>query len=261
MKTKHIVSLIWACLIINILSAQKEGTLSNQDIVSMISAGLSPNIIKAAINKSKTNFDLSTAGLVQLKKSGMPDDILLAMIGKNSIASVTPVKDSLLSMPAGIYYKSSDHYKFMEPGVLSSAATTGVGGTLKKAFSMVISFNVKAGITGIHSALIVGETKPEFLFILDYPARSPEEFYLVRLIATQNSRQITFQKSANAAGAIVINDSLKISCTNKKLQNGIYEVSPSHPLPPGEYCFIYSASSLYQGSQFKAFDFSIEPKL
>jgi len=260
MKTKYLFLLIWAFLIINILSAQKEGMLSNQDVISMISAGLSPNIIKAAITKSRTNFDLSPAGLVQLKKSGMPDDILLSMLSKNPIALTVPVKDSLLSLPPGIYYRSAEQYKILEPGMLASAASTGVGGTLKKAFGAVISFNTKAGMTGNHSPFIIEETKPEFLFILDYPARSPEEFFLVKFSASSTSRQISFQKPASAAGTIIVNDSLKISCTDKKLQNGMYEVSPSHPLAPGEYCFIYNAASLYQGSRFKAFDFTIETK-
>ena len=73
--------LLIVCIItISILcDAQPETVLSNNDVVNMVGSGLSMGIVKAAIGRSKTNFDLSPGALIQLKKSGMPDDILLTM--------------------------------------------------------------------------------------------------------------------------------------------------------------------------------------
>src|ERR1700733_11405548 len=87
-------------------NTNKQDALTNKDIIVMTSSGMSGAIIKAAIGKSKTNFDLSAAGLIQLKKSGIPDDILLTMISKVSTAAATAPEDSLRLMPPGIYNRS-----------------------------------------------------------------------------------------------------------------------------------------------------------
>jgi hypothetical protein len=234
----------------------KEALLTNSDVVTMFQSGLSPGIVKASIGRSKTNFDLGPNSLIQLKKSGLPDDILLAMLSKNPPNAPAPLKDSLFSLAPGIYYKSAGNYKTMEPGVLTCEAAKG----LRKTLSGFINSTIRSSIAGQHGQISVEDSKPVYLFILDFPARNPEEFILARLIPAAGSRQITFQKPANASGSILLNDSLKIDFISKKISAGIYEVTPIHPLQPGEYGFLYSASSLYQGTRFKVFDFTVQPK-
>src|SRR5262245_26831077 len=53
--------------------------LTNDDIVKMVRAQLSPNIIIATIDSANFNFDLSAAGLIGLKESGVEDRIIEAM--------------------------------------------------------------------------------------------------------------------------------------------------------------------------------------
>lgn len=54
--------------------------LTNADIVSMVSAGLSLEVIVAKMNASETDFDTSPSGLRQLKADHVPDSILLEVI-------------------------------------------------------------------------------------------------------------------------------------------------------------------------------------
>ncbi|NOT47694.1 MAG: hypothetical protein HOP17_08080 [Acidobacteria bacterium] len=56
--------------------------LTNQSVVEMARVGLSPDIIRRTIGRSQVKFDTSSAALVELKKSNVPDDIIAAMIDR-----------------------------------------------------------------------------------------------------------------------------------------------------------------------------------
>lgn len=54
--------------------------LSNQDIVGMLKAGLSSEIVNAKIKTSGCAFDTSPAALKELKGEGVPEDVILEMV-------------------------------------------------------------------------------------------------------------------------------------------------------------------------------------
>ena len=64
----------------------KVAPLSNDDIVVMVKAGLSADIVIAKINASATNFDTSPAALQVLKSARIPDGITLVMAQSSSDA-------------------------------------------------------------------------------------------------------------------------------------------------------------------------------
>jgi hypothetical protein len=261
---KRMIILMFAFTSISPISAQSsisEKPLTNNDIVSMVSSKLNLGIIKAAIEKSKTSFDLSPDAMIQLKKNGTPDEVVLAMLSKARTVAAKAPEDTLKWMPPGIYNRSEKGYRPVDPHLLMGSVTRGAFGTLKKTFGSLINFNIKASLVGSRALLLLEETKPAFVFILDYPARNPDDFFLVRLTQTNNARQISFQKMSSLPGIIGINDTVKIAFISKRIQDGIYEVSTTHPLQPGEYCFVYNASSLYQGNSYKGFDFSVRQQL
>ncbi len=247
-----------ACLLASLANAQSP--LTNSDVIHMVAFGISPAVVKATINKCKPGFDLSPDGLIQLKKSGLNDDILMAMISKTNTAAGLSSRDSLNLLSSGIYYKSADRFISFEHGYLANNSSKGFGESLKKSFSNFIAFKFKARMDNAHSSMQIGDTKPTFLFALGFQALSPEEFFLVRLRSTDTTRQIIYEKPMNGAGLIVINDSLKVDFNTRKLENNFFEVSPAHSLPPGEYGFIYSASPFYSGTRYTIYDFSIIEK-
>ncbi|HLY69321.1 MAG TPA: hypothetical protein VKR53_06300 [Puia sp.] len=234
-----------------------EKPLTNNDVVSMVSSGISSSIIKATIEKSKTNFDLSPAAVIELKKSRTPDDIVLSMIIKARVSAAAAPEDTLLRMPAGIYNRSDKGYTLVEDHQLLCYASKGAVGMLKKTFGSLVNQTIKTIMMGTHSPLNISETKPLFIFILDFPAKNPEEFFLVRFSRTPAARQICFQKISHAPGIINVNDTVKVAFTIKKVKEGVFEVEPTHPLQPGEYGFIYNETDRYKANSFKAFDFAI----
>jgi hypothetical protein len=90
------------------------GVLVNKDVVEMVSAGLSSEIILAKINSSRCDFDTSASGLKDLKTANVPDTVMLAMIAapvpSNALvptpeSSVPPVQYN--PPPPGTVYGSS----------------------------------------------------------------------------------------------------------------------------------------------------------
>jgi hypothetical protein len=54
--------------------------LTNSDVVGMVKAGISPDIIVAKIKNAPCSFDTSPAALKELKDSGLADNVILAMV-------------------------------------------------------------------------------------------------------------------------------------------------------------------------------------
>jgi hypothetical protein len=67
----------------------KQETLNNESIIGMLNAGLSETIMIAKIKSSRVNFDTSSSALQSLKKQGITDSVILAMVQKASGMEVT----------------------------------------------------------------------------------------------------------------------------------------------------------------------------
>lgn len=54
--------------------------LTNKDVLDMMKAGLTADVIVAKIKSSPTNFDTSPTALAELKAANVPDNVMLAMV-------------------------------------------------------------------------------------------------------------------------------------------------------------------------------------
>ncbi len=94
MKTLRILIFILAAA----ASALGQGeTLTNADIVEMTKVGLSIEIVIRKIRTSNTRFDISSSGLIELKKANVTDDIISSMIDRQE---VIPPNDGNAKTPA-----------------------------------------------------------------------------------------------------------------------------------------------------------------
>lgn len=78
--------------------------LINKDVLEMIKAGLTADVIVAKIKSSETNFDTTPTALAELKAANVPDDVILAMVkgpapaaGSNEAAPA----DGIVNVPDG----------------------------------------------------------------------------------------------------------------------------------------------------------------
>ena len=86
MKT-CLMSLVLALVFVAPSRAQSAGqgastTLTNASVVKLVRAGFREKTVIAIINARPVNFDLSPDRLIELKKGGVPERVILAMIAR-----------------------------------------------------------------------------------------------------------------------------------------------------------------------------------
>ncbi|MBN8675434.1 MAG: hypothetical protein J0L56_14990 [Chitinophagales bacterium] len=259
--------------------AQTEEVVTNQTIIQLQKAGLGKEVIKTKIQASNCNFDLSTEGLIALKKASIPDDVISVMLAKTSTPatkaqSIPNTENPGITIPSntGIYFLDSVSNKFieLEPSLLTNQKSGGFGETLKRSVSTLFNAKQRASLSGKEANTKLYTHKPVFLFVFDTTTsgfsnsssvwsnvQSPNEFFLVTLTVSKNSREIVVGKQNNVKSDMGISDEVKIAMTSKKIRRGVYEVAIAEPMQRGEYCFMFAASSMYGGQSHKVYDFSV----
>ena len=78
-------------------------TLTNKDVLEMIKAGLTAEVIVAKIKSTSTSFDTSPTALADLKAANVPDTVILAMVNgpATTAAAGDPPADAVVSVPDG----------------------------------------------------------------------------------------------------------------------------------------------------------------
>ena len=64
--------------------------MTNQDVIRLVKAGLSEELIITKIKQSKTKFDTSVDGLVALKTAGVSDRLIAIMVNPPTVDSAAP---------------------------------------------------------------------------------------------------------------------------------------------------------------------------
>ena len=70
-------------------SEQYSPLVSNQDIVKLVRSRLSESLVIHVIQVYESDFDTSSNGLLSLRKSGIGDSVIAAMLLKASAAAVS----------------------------------------------------------------------------------------------------------------------------------------------------------------------------
>jgi hypothetical protein len=262
--------------------AQSDGAiLTNRSVIELVQDKLPEEVIITKIQTSKTNFDVSTNGLVALNKAGVPASIIKTMMtpANNSLsekAAAGDPNDPLIDHDAGIYiyHKTSGGKRKLdelEPTVYSQGKSGGV-------FASAMTYGIakvkwKAVVRSPHAAMSTIDADAVFYFYFEekgaglshssFGTSTPNEFTLLRFDVKKAERE-TIVMQANAFGAQSgSQDKATVQFTFTKLRPGVYKVTPNAPMHPGEYCFL----SAQMGGAFapgaaaanKLFDFGIVP--
>jgi hypothetical protein len=77
-------------------------SLINADVLALVESGLAPDVIVAKIKSSACNFETTPAALEKLKSGGVPEAVILAMLGASGAASAAtaPPAAAAASTPA-----------------------------------------------------------------------------------------------------------------------------------------------------------------
>ncbi len=259
--------------------------LTNQSVIEMVKDKLPEDIIITKVQTSKTNFDVSTDGLVALNKAGVPASVIKVMMTSTSSSAPAPTaaaantgdpNDPMVDHDAGIYmyYKTSGgkmKLTELEPTVYSQGKS---GGVFQSAMTYGIAkVKWKAVVRSPHAAVATVDPDAVFYFYFEEKGAglshassgtsTPNEYTLLRFDVKKDSRETTVMQ-ANAFGSQSgTQDNSSVAFTFTKLRPGVYKVSPNAPLHPGEYCFLSAqAGSAYApgaAAANKVFDFGVIP--
>jgi len=284
-----------ACLSVQAQNAGKSSAeiLTNEKVITMTKAGLSPVIVISKIHSSKTQFNLSTDELLRLKRERVSDDIIKAMLeasGSESTrasnvgagdASKMDAGDPLAQHEAGIYlFEEKDGRKQLlqlEPSISSQSKS---GGFFTSAMTYGIAkVKSKAVLASQNARLQINNAKPVFYFYFEVKnsglsnsgnvyassSTSPNEFVLVKMDEKKNGRELVvgqFNAFGSQSGTL---DKYARPFDYEKLAPGVFKVMPRADLADGEYGFFYGGSTpiatygyLGAGASPKIFDFGIK---
>lgn len=255
-------------------SAALAQAFDNNSVVSLHQAGLGETTIVTKINSLPCGYDVSTDGLISLKKSGLSDSVIAAMVSRCVSSSRAQGADNgsadpLVKHTPGIYlaqeWLSPPKLLLIRPATGSGNRTTGNGSIVFPLKSLLV---IPQGESQNRSAV----SRPIFYFyfntadrnVSDFgtdgasAAQSPSEFSLIKFKLKNNSREVEIGRlsayfSINMRKGVNVKDTNAFSAT--EIGDGIFKVSAASDLAPGEYAFIYSSDN----GRSRVYDFSIPP--
>jgi hypothetical protein len=223
----------------------------------MAGANLGDDVIISMIKSQPGSYTVDPDAIIQLKKAGVSEKIIAAMIEKSSggpapvLAGAAPVTAPLVD-EVGVYYKNKDN-KWVE--MLPEIVNWKTGGFLK---SLATDGIVKGDVNG-H---IAGKTSHNMLNIpLDFLIYMPEgvaytEYQLLRLHESGNSREFrsTTGGVIHSSGGAQRDE---MAFEAKKIAPRMYEVVLGNSVKPGDYGFLppgaISSSNLASGGKLYSF--------
>lgn len=233
--------------------------LTNDSVIQMVKAGLPEAVVIAKIKGTPTKFDLKTDSLVNLKKAGVTDKVLEAMLaaGSGTPAAAAPTT----AMPAApapaiaagalktqdvIYQLVAD--KFVEMFATSANLETNMAFFTSK--SEVV-------LEGRKARYRTKEKQPVFL-----STYSSTDAPLVKLKPgdSNDDRNLKIGSGAfmsfGGTQKMGVRNEDKIAINIERDARGFYKVTPASPLPPGEYGFILATG--FGAGSGKIYDFGVD---
>ena len=136
-----------------VVSAIGQETLTNEGVVNLVKSGMSEDLIMNVIGKQPSSFALGANDLVALKSAGVSERIITAMVNKASggttapgaAASAAPFGGKANVSEPGIFYKKNNEYLEL----LAEDVNWKTSGAMKSIASAgIIKKDLKGNITG-----------------------------------------------------------------------------------------------------------------
>jgi hypothetical protein len=259
MRKKQLGLVLVTCLLMGtsvVVAQQAKTSMTNADVVEMVKAGLPETTIVLAIQQSQTNFDTSPQALILLKKQGVGQKILEAMLQPQAATASAPPRNTDANNPFSEQQGAIDAagtaltevalidgakrilMKRSEP---SSRGST--GGMIMNPFGKV---KVKAALNGNHAQLRITNTSPVFEVGLPSDVNAADQLILIRLNPKADRREVEVGRAGITGSSVGFRKESIVATTFEEVKpvtvgGGIkytlYRVKLVSPLTPGEYAF------------------------
>lgn len=264
------------CFALFMSGAATAETMDNKSIVTLVGAGIGPDLIIDKINTEMCGYDVSMDSIIALKQKGVGDEVIGAMVRRcatlgqeRGISGDNSSADPLVMHSPGIYAfeRNADDavLRMVRPSKSSGEKTTGNG-------SLIFPFKTKMVIPGANSHISVPASAPEFYFYFDVSdekvsdfgmedsaaAQSPSEFTLVALTPKKDRRELTVGKASFYLGVAVgvkkgVDSKSSLPFEVSEVAAGIFKVVPADTLAVGEYAFVFTGAN----GAARIYDFSV----
>jgi hypothetical protein len=253
---------------------EAQEVLTNDSVISMVKGGLGEAVVLARIRSSPANFDTSTNSLLALKKAGVSDKVIEAMVSapRSGAAAAAPAAPTPAAPSAGTS---------APPPSVSASARSSAGGAAAnlprdsifhlngaKYVEMqpqVVEIEISNAVFSSKSDVVLGGRRAEYR-ITDrqpqfYSYFAPTEALLVKLKPGEkkNDRNLKMGSGGyhpyGGSSRVGIRSEDRIAVKSEREANGFYRISPSNPLPSGEYGFIVLSGATAGG---RMFDFGVD---
>lgn len=264
------------------LAAQE--VLTNQTVLALAGAGVGDQIIVAKIRSSATSFDVSTGQLIELKKRGVSDAVIAAMIevaGKPTDVAAAGASDSpdpKAPHAPGVYLLDESvapgRMVRIDPAASNQMKTGGMLGYALTGGIAKIKMNIV--LPGASARNRTTLARPKFYFYLGQTntipgmpsmywmglpglsPSSPNEFSFVHFATKKDHREASVGRVGIGGVTTGVQDNQRLTLTYADVRPGVFSVTPSGDLAPGEYAFVYSIAGGMNGMS-RIFDFSVGP--
>jgi hypothetical protein len=270
-----------AVLVVGSLTAQEArkaatGTLTVEEVVTMVKSGLTDDLIIAAIKSKAKPFDLNTAEIIELKKSGVSQIVIEYLLDPSK--PYAPPTQPLTAPPGGaspppapavparpldpvaartppdvgLYYLTGT--KDFSPLDLRPVVSTKEAGKNSKLFGLLKGHIVGSIVDAkAKRRLTAGAEAVFFLRLAEKGAI--DDYALLRLEPAAGRRNLDF---GTAPGKPVFPFSARASFESKQMAPGLYRLSVG-VTKKGEYLFfILGSGDESKGLLGKGYDFGVD---
>lgn len=226
--------------------------LTNQDIIEMVRAGMSDDIIVAKMRSmngaDSVKFDTSVEGLKALKAGNVSDAVIKVMINPAPPpvvaaapgAGATAVDPNLPPPEVGVYWKDGPTFVFIGGEALSQAKAGGRAGAFFT--DGIKSQHWDAEINGPTSKNRVKDRRPVFYFYVP-DGTSGDDFVLLKLNKKGDRREFQIGSFGGmGAGKSGVKRSKELGFDTAHVAIRTYKVTLDNDLKPGEYAFFMGTS-------------------
>lgn len=254
--------------------AEAQEVLTNDSVISMVKGGLGEAVVLARIRSSPANFDTSTNSLLALKKAGVSDKVIEAMVSapRSGAAAAAPAvptpaaPSAATSAPAPSVSASARNSAGGAAATLPRDSIFHLNGTKYTEMQpQVVEIEISNAVFSSKSDVVLGGRRAEYR-ITDrqpqfYSYFAPTEALLVKLKPGEkkNDRNLKMGSGGyhpyGGSSRMGIRSEDRIAVKSEREANGFYRISPSSPLPAGEYGFIVLSGATAGG---RMFDFGVD---
>jgi hypothetical protein len=224
-------------------ASTSSAAMTNDDVVKMVKAGLSEDIIISAIQATQERqFTLTPDGLIQLKTNGVPDRVVAAMLNPAAAGAAPPGAGAGTApppTPSITGAPTNAPYPVAEVSLVTTSGTQAIvpeGGDISQTFAVIRTI-VWANFRGLKSDVRTTDRRPGILVRTD-EAKFDTRFILVKADVDEDDsvRSVRMRSGVySVSTAFQPDSSWIIATTVAQEQPGTWRMTVHRDLDRGEF--------------------------